>query len=195
MVKHLVAFGVVAVVLLAGYAQVLGYGEDTYVGEAREVVMKFGGELKSHLQKQMQEGGPAAAITVCSEKAPAVSSKLSREKGWMVKRVSLKARNPLDIPDAWERHVLHEFDKKAAAGTPPKALEHFETVTENGQPYFRYMKAIPAGDVCMMCHGPTENLPEDVIKLLQTNYPHDTATGYSVGMIRGAFSIKRPVSK
>ncbi len=193
--KYVVGVALVAVVALSGYEQALGQGEEGYVSEAREVIKKFGGELKSHLQKQMQAGGPAAAITVCSEVAPEVSSRLSRENGWMVKRVSLKARNPLDIPDAWERYVLQEFDKKAAAGAAPKDLEHAETVTENGEPFFRYMKAIPAGHVCMMCHGPKESLPADVHKLLQQNYPHDNATGYSVGMVRGAFSIKRPVSK
>ncbi len=195
MLKCVVGLGLVAIVAFAGYGQAFGLGEKDYLTESREVIMKFGGELKSHLQKQMQAGGPAAAITVCSEVAPAVSSKLSRETGWMVKRVSLKARNPLDIPDAWERFVLQEFEKKASAGAPPKGLEHSETVTENGQPFFRYMKAIPAGGVCMMCHGPKEKLPPDVHKLLQEDYPHDTATGYAVGMIRGAFSIKRPLSK
>jgi hypothetical protein len=193
--KVVFGLGFIVALALGGFGQALGQGEEAYVREAREVIMKFGGELKSHLQKQMQAGGPAAAITVCSEVAPAVSSKLSRQKGWMVKRVSLKARNPLDIPDAWERYVLQEFDKRAAAGVAPKELERSETVKENGQPFFRYMKAIPAGDVCMMCHGPKEKLPADVHKLLLENYPHDTATGYSAGMIRGAFSIKRPVSK
>lgn len=47
----------------------------------------------------------------------------SEQTGWMVKRVSLQNRNPKAVPDAWERAVLEDFDKRAAAGESPTTLE------------------------------------------------------------------------
>ena len=190
------SFGLGAVVLML-FTLVVGlvqaHEDDPKVMEAREVVKKFAGELRGHLETQMKAGGIYAAIGVCADVAPSVSSRLSRETGWVVRRVSLKVRNPLDIPDAWEHTVLQDFDKKLAAGAEPGKLEHSETVTEGDQSYFRYLKAIPTAEVCLTCHGAPEQMPAEVQTLLKEKYPHDKATGYSAGTIRGAFAIKRPL--
>lgn len=164
-----------------------------YLTEAEDLVKQFARELGSRLQEQMSSGGPESAITVCSEAAPAISSRLSREKGWSVKRISLKARNPLDIPDAWERGILEQFEKELASGKPASDLVHAEIVNERGARYFRYIKAIPAAELCLTCHGDRESLSPGIRERLDKEYPHDTATGYSKGMLRGAFSIKQPI--
>ena len=164
---------------------------EKFLQEAREVVSQFGSDLRSHLQKEMKHGGPAGSITVCSVAAPALSSKLSRQTGWAVKRVSLKERNPLAIPDLWEQNILKKFEVDLADITTVDKLEHSEMVMEGGRRYFRYMKAIPTGDLCLHCHGPNESLSPDIQQILKKEYPHDKATGYFTGMIRGAFSIKR----
>ena len=166
---------------------------DRFLQEARQVVKQFGGELRMHLQKQMQSGGATAAVAVCSKVAPAISSKLSRQTGWSVKRVSLKVRNPMDIPDLWEQRILKKFESDLKSGTPINELEDSEFIQEGEQHYFRYMKAIPTGDLCLLCHGPRENLSPDIQRMLTKEYPHDNATGFQKGMIRGAFSIKRPM--
>jgi hypothetical protein len=196
MFKHMQMSGLIFSLLILGIGSPLTAEEkDPQVMEARKTIKKFADELRGHLQHEMKAGGIYAAISVCSEVAPSVSSRLSRETGWTVKRVSLKTRNPLDIPDAWERAVLKDFDKKIAAGEPAKELEFAETVTEGDQSYFRYLKAIPTAPVCITCHGPADKLPPEIQDLLKEKYPHDKATGYSTGTIRGAFSIKRPVDK
>jgi hypothetical protein len=56
----------------------------------------------------------------------------------------------------------------------------------NGNKVFRYMKAIPTDDVCLMCHG--EQIQENLSAELQRLYPNDQATGYKKGDIRGAFT-------
>jgi len=161
--------------------------------ESRQVIRQFAGQLRSHLLEQMKRGGPPAAISVCSRIAPDVASRLSRKTGWRIRRVSLKIRNPLDLPDTWERKILHRFEEEASKGKPVRILEHAEIVREGNHRYFRYMKAIPAGKPCLICHGPKEGLSPQVKALLREKYPHDQATGYHAGMIRGAFSITRPL--
>jgi hypothetical protein len=167
--------------------------EDSFLQEAREVVKQFAADLRSHLQQAMKSGGPEASIGVCSEMAPAIASRLSRERGWMIRRVSLKVRNPLDIPDAWEQETLKKFEADLHARAEAGKLEHSEMVMEGDKHYFRYMKAIPTGDLCLICHGTGETLLPKIQEILKENYPHDKATGYRKGIIRGAFSIKRPL--
>jgi len=53
------------------------------------------------------------------------------------------------------------------------------------------MKAIPAGGMCMNCHG--QNLTSAVSSRLAELYPEDQAVGYMPGQIRGAFSLRKPV--
>jgi hypothetical protein len=53
------------------------------------------------------------------------------------------------------------------------------------------MKAIPTGDVCLLCHG--AQLAPGVSQVLTELYPEDKATGFSMGDIRGAFVVTREI--
>ena len=94
---------------------------------------------------------------------------------------------------AWEQKVLAEFDARAAKGDDPAKLEFAEVVTEPAGQYFRYMKALPVQPLCLSCHGGATDVAPAVKAKLGTEYPHDKATGYSAGQIRGAITIKRPL--
>jgi hypothetical protein len=154
--------------------------------EAVSIVKQFGGSLKPELKKAMQEGGPSHAISVCAEKAPAIAQGLRDDTGWYVKRVSLKARNDQTaIPDAWEKQVLEQFDQRQADGETAEKMAFSEIV--DGR--FRFMKAQGVEAVCMNCHA-AEIKPETEAALNE-KYPHDKARGYSLGQIRGAFSLAR----
>jgi hypothetical protein len=155
---------------------------------ALQIIKQLGGEL----QKQMASGGPEAAISVCKEKAPAIAGEMSRSTGWRVTRVSLKVRNPLlGTPDEWEQGALKILERRLAEGAKPETLEFAQIVEEPAGKVYRYMKALPVQPVCTTCHGSAENIPEGVKARLAAEYPHDQATGYSPGMIRGGISIKR----
>jgi hypothetical protein len=51
------------------------------------------------------------------------------------------------------------------------------------------MKAQGVEAVCMNCHA--ENVSAEVEAALKAAYPQDKARGYSLGQIRGAFSLAR----
>jgi hypothetical protein len=55
------------------------------------------------------------------------------------------------------------------------------------------MKALPVQPLCVNCHGSADKIPADVKARLAAQYPHDRATGYGPGQVRGAISIKRPL--
>ena len=160
--------------------------------EARHVVAELARTLGQAMQQAMTSGGPAAAIEVCRDRAPALTGALSRRYGWRITRVGTRVRNPLlGTPDAWEQRVLAEFEARRQAGEPLGAMEFHAVVDEPAGPQFRYLKAIGVQPLCLTCHGDPAAIPEPVRAVLAREYPHDMATGYRAGDLRGAFSVKR----
>lgn len=168
-------------------------GEDPMLTQAREVAASVPPKLLAVLQEEIARGGPEGAIEVCRDKAPQMAREASERSGWNIRRVSLKNRNPKAVPDAWERAVLEEFDRRAAAGESAAGFEKGEVVTIDGQRYYRYMKALPTQPLCTNCHGPQDQLSPAVKAKLAQLYPNDRATGYTPGQIRGAMTLKRPL--
>ena len=153
---------------------------------AVRIVKQFGGSLKPELKRALQSGGPAHAISVCSDRAPAIARQLRNDSGWYLKRVSLKPRNvKTATPDAWERKVLQQFEQRQANGESADRLAHAEIVEGR----FRFMKAQVVEGVCLGCHG--TDLKPATEAALEQKYPQDEARGYSLGQIRGAFSLAR----
>jgi hypothetical protein len=162
--------------------------------EARALASQMVQQLGAALKKELAANGAEGAVSVCRDLAPAIAGELSRKSGGRVARVSLKTRNPLlGDPDVWEQQVLAEFDRRAAGGEKVESLEYSETMDEPQGRYFRYMKALPVQPLCLSCHGTAENIPDQVKARLAIDYPHDRATGYVLGQVRGAVTIKQPV--
>jgi len=165
-------------------------GDDAMLIEAREVAATLPPKLLAALQQEISKSVPEGAILVCKDMAPKMAGEISQQTGWKIKRVSLKARNDARaIPDAWEKAALEDFDKRAAAGEPPAQLEKGEKIDNE----YRYVKALPVQPLCLSCHGPVEQLTPAVKSALARHYPNDLATGYSVGQIRGAISVRKPL--
>ncbi|MGZ8256281.1 MAG: Tll0287-like domain-containing protein [Gallionella sp.] len=163
-----------------------------YQSEARAVAMPFLKKLAAANQQAVSEGGHESAVKVCKDIAPAMAGETSRQTGWKLTRVSLKVRNPLlGTADAWEQKQLQAFAERAAQGEKAETLEASEIVQEPAGKSYRFMKAIVLQPGCVACHGTA--IPDDVQARLHSDYPHDQATGYSAGQIRGAVSIKRPL--
>jgi hypothetical protein len=70
-------------------------------------------------------------------------------------------------------------------------MEYTEVVTEAGNKYFRYMKAIPTAAPCLTCHA--SKIDKKLEARINSLYPEDKARGFNVGDIRGAFTIKQPL--
>jgi hypothetical protein len=155
------------------------------------VIKEFANSLRAELQRAMKEGGPVQAIEVCNQLAPSIAQEQSAKTGWRVARTSLKVRNPDNAPDAWETKVLNSFEQRKAKGEAVETMGFAEIVEQDGKSVFRFMKAIPTGDVCLKCHG--ADLAEPVKAKLDTHYPADKARGFQAGDIRGAFTITQPM--
>lgn len=179
---------IISIVLVTAVAGgVLAGQGDENVKQSRAAVKEFFGQLKGELQSAMKAGGPVNAIEVCSKRAPEIARDVSQQNNLQIARTSLKTRNPGNKPDQWEESVLREFEQRKAAGEPPNNMEKHAIVTHEGKQVFRYMKAIPTGELCLKCHG--TQIDPAVSAKLEKLYPEDRATGFQKGDIRGAFTI------
>ncbi len=172
---------------------VLAADEAALLDEARKVAVAIPPKLLEVLDEEIRKGGPENAIAVCREKAPQMAKAASEQSGWAIRRVSLKNRNPKAVPDAWERAVLEDFDRRLAAGEKPTGIEKGEVVTVDGQKMYRYMKALPTQDLCLQCHGTPDRVSPATQAKLKELYPEDKAVGYGLGQIRGAITLKKPL--
>jgi hypothetical protein len=154
--------------------------------ESRALIRTFAERLQQELQQALAQGGPVAAIEVCKVKAPQIATELSTG-GWSVRRTSLKVRNPANAPDAFEEKVLQDFEAKRVEGWDHDRLAYYKMQEIGTRIEYRYLKAIPTQEQCLVCHG--EHIPDDVRAKLDALYPGDQARGFKAGDIRGAFSL------
>ncbi|MDZ7751633.1 MAG: DUF3365 domain-containing protein [Gammaproteobacteria bacterium] len=180
--------------VLCGASVYAGADTEALSADARGIVKGFFTTLKGELQAGMKSGGPVHALDVCNVQAPAIATDASKISGWEVGRTSLRLRNADNAPDAWERKVLKWFEARREEGQDPATMEYAELRdTADGQ-VFRYMKAIPQGEVCMVCHG-GESVPPEVEAKIAELYPQDEARGFAPGDIRGAFTLSRRMAR
>ncbi len=159
---------------------------------ANELVTQLGQKLKGTIASD----GPVAAVGVCKEVAPAIAKSLSIRHGAQVSRVGTRVRNAsMGVPNGWQKDALADFDARLAKGEKPADLEYWKVVdTGNGNQELRYAKAIVTQQLCVTCHGKPEDIPAPLMEKIRAEYPHDQATGYSVGQLRGAVVVTRPLN-
>jgi hypothetical protein len=156
--------------------------------EARQVSKELAEKVRGLLLQEIERGGFVNAVRVCSEVAQEITQQFNKDTGQYARRVSLRYRNPKNISDDYERRKLEEFDflnHEKRLGN-----EYVEVVKEEDKEYLRYMRPLVAIPLCLVCHGPKENIPSEIKAMLAEKYPDDRATGFSVGDVRGTISVK-----
>ncbi len=159
--------------------------------QARRLADELLEKVRGLLMAELEKGGYEGAVRVCSEIAQEIPREIEARTGASIRRVSLRYRNPKDIPDEYERRKLEEFEQQHRVRA--LADESFDIVYEDSRRYLRYMRPILVGPMCITCHGPKEMIPFSVRAVLAEKYPEDRATGYRSGDLRGAVSIKIPI--
>jgi len=166
---------------------------DQYAHQAKLHTGAFAKELKAALVAALQAGGPVEAIEVCNMQALPIAKSISAQSGWTIKRTSLRLRNQANKPDEWEMATLLQFEQRKAAGENISTITQEKLVSQEGEMLYRYMQAIPTTGVCVSCHG--DNLGGDIAEKLEELYPNDSATGFNLGDIRGAFSLQKNIKE
>lgn len=165
---------------------------EPYFAEAEGVLQQVRGAMMRELKVAL-DMNPAKAVALCRHLAPTIKSQIEEETGWEVRRVALRVRDPRNRPNEDERGILLAYVLRLAAGQPTRLLRTERVVDREGRRYVHVMQGIPTFDTCLVCHGP--NIDPEVDRAIDKLYPNDEAIGYSVGDIRGAFSLYKPLPK
>jgi hypothetical protein len=174
-----------------------GAGPDTLglpraeLERARRTADALGQDLAGMVFSTMEAEGAAAAVRVCSEVAQERTEEHGGE-GVYVRRVSDRLRNPLNEPDPAERRELERMRQLDAQGE--LTGEIVRVVERGGDRSLHLMRPIRIQPGCLACHGEPAAIPPDVRQILADRYPDDRATGYATGDLRGAVSVRVPLS-
>jgi hypothetical protein len=198
---------------------------DELLADAQATTNEYFQELFKQFMEHMQTAGGdfVEVFPDCPDIAPIIGSDISRQKGYLARRVTNRTRNARNTPDGWEAKQLEEFEKMAKKGKPrtqfdiikpdgtvlpTKEFEAYGFVNEEDVEYFRYMRSItmpgppnePPFLPCLKCHGTFDQLAPGLVEegfenkgVLEKEYPYDMALGYKKGDVRGAWTIKIPI--
>ena len=156
--------------------------------DARRLADELGDKIRGLLFRELQRGGAVSAVSVCSEVAQEITREFNRHTGHYARRVSMRYRNPRNLPDGYEQRVLSHMEVENRQ--KHLAKEYVEVVKEQDVRILRYMRPLIAAPVCMNCHGLKETMTPEVKRMLAERYPEDRATGFQEGDLRGAISVK-----
>ena len=172
------------------FSPALAQDKAALAAEGKAIMMQFGSDLKAALGAAMKAGGPVNAIGVCNTEAPAIATNTAEGTEWFVGRSSHKLRSPSNEADEFTAMAIAEFLERQSAGESAADLVKPAIVEENGQQVFRLVKAIPTQEVCLNCHG-GDNVKPEVEARLAELYPDDQARGFSLGEMRGVFTLSK----
>lgn len=140
--------------------------------------------LMGKLKKQMAEGGPASALSVCHDEAQAITAQMAKEQGIEMGRTSHKLRNRANAPREWVSPYVEKSAGMKAGDFEPVVVDLGEEVG--------VIRPIGTKGLCLNCHGKPQTLAPPVREKLQKLYPDDQATGFAVGDVRGLFWVEVP---
>ena len=104
----------------------------------------------------------------------------------IIKRTSHKLRNPKNEPNDAERAVINQY---LELQDQQKMMEPIVQKDKDG--YIHFYAPIKIKKKCLQCHGKSgEEIKDVVLQKIQARYPHDQATGFKEGELRGIWDIK-----
>jgi hypothetical protein len=139
------------------------------------------GQLSDRLMNALEAGDAASAISVCKEDAPRIAREVSESQGVRIGRTSFRLRNPENVAPAWAQPMVEQ-----------QVAEPQFVDLDDGS--LGALLPITLQPLCMTCHGPQEQIADEVKAALAQNYPDDQATGFQAGDLRGWFWIEVPSS-
>ena len=160
------------------------------LNEAKNLLKETAKQYKNTLIQGLQHNNLIKALKYCNKEVEQLVSK-DNEKGFAIKRVSLRPRNKNNYPNLYEKEILEKFNKLSLIDNKDLALEHSDIIKDENNNKFVYVKAIRIKEVCLNCHG--SNINDDLKKEIQKLYPDDKAINYKLNDIRGAFVMYRNI--
>lgn len=142
--------------------------------------------LQRRLLDELASQGPAGAVGVCREVAPALTESVARETNLLLGRTSHRLRNPVNRARTWAQEYVD-----ANAGRPASEVQPvwFDLGGRIG-----VLRPIATGGLCLLCHGQPDGMDPQLRAVLAELYPNDRAVGFREGELRGFFwaEVEKP---
>jgi hypothetical protein len=151
---------------------------------AKDAFQRLSGELATAIA----DGGPPAAIAVCSEKAPGIISGTAKDRKVEMIRLSDRPRNPAHAASGKDLDAMQSFRAALKTAGGPKPVTHEEA---DGSVTVRLPITI-SQPLCLQCHGSENDISAETKAALLKIYPQDKATGYQLDDLRGIWRIRVP---
>ena len=134
--------------------------------------------LMTRLTTAIADSGLAGAIDVCGTEAQAMANEIGRANGVTVGRTSFRLRNHTNAPKPWAKAFVDSAENR------PMLFDLGKSVG--------VLAPIPAGALCVSCHGPRDRWVPEVQAVLAKRYPKDEAVNFTEGDLRGYFWAEVP---
>lgn len=172
------------------YAQLRQLVLDEAIDKAR-IIATEANRTRDYLAEQLEAGGVSlnadryGLIPVVA--ANRIGQRVAEDLAYTIRHTSNRYRNPQNAPDAYERQALQQLS------AAPAQQERYATVSEQGLPVFRYLRAAIADQSCLPCHSEPERAPAFIRDIFPPE--QDRAYHYRVGEVIGAVSISIPMTQ
>jgi len=137
--------------------------------------------LAATLDNQSGPITPETFKQVCAPVGQAFK-KWGAENGYTVRQVAEKFRNPDNAPNQADKSVFDLFKKENT-----KQWHMIDAASDVPAGTMLYVR-IPVVSSCLHCHGQKDSRPDFITQ----KYPGDLAYGFSVGDLRGLYSVFMP---
>jgi hypothetical protein len=142
--------------------------------------------LGAKLSNAIRLNGIPKSIAFCSLEAIPTLDSLQTAHNARIRRLSHRARNPVDLAKGTDGQQFRYFDSILHAGSTP-----VPEVRLQSDALIFYSPIILNDAMCLHCHGiPGKDIAAETMEILERLYPSDNATGHSIGDLRGIWKIE-----
>ncbi|WP_320055951.1 DUF3365 domain-containing protein [Desulfuromonas thiophila] len=175
--------GLFMLVALLGYrdqqAQVRELALERARGIARQII-----ETRNYMAAVVGDEPARNPALTPQVVATGVARRLTADSDYVVRQISLRYRNPANLPDAYEHQRLQQMANQPQA-------EDYRVVSEGGQPVLRYLHRMDAEASCLRCHGDYAAAPDYIQRRFGPQHP---SYNYQAGEMIGAISVLVPMA-
>jgi hypothetical protein len=170
--------------------QSISYDTTAVVNEGQQIAKATFQTLSSNLKNAIAEGGVEHALQFCNVEAIPLTDSLSKHHDVSIRRASHKPRNPYNTADSLEAEVIKQYIDKLKSG------DKLQPVTYADENRITFHAPITiTNSLCLNCHGKVnEDISKENLATIQELYPKDKATGFSMGDLRGTWTVRFPAT-
>ena len=166
-------------------APVAGLPREQAVSQARMAAQDAFNRLSGELAKAISDGGPVAAIPVCSVKARQLVADVSVARNVGMVRLSDRPRNPEQAAAGADLAAIESFREAMNRGETPQP----DTLEMNDGSSVVRLPITVSQPLCLQCHGGPGDIAPETREAILAVYPDDKATGYRLNDLRGIWRI------